>query len=108
MTFAPAQLSRRPGDDPSCAAGAIRARVLACTGAADPFCARDQRAAFEDEMTATNADWQHHIYAGAQHGFTVVDIDPAKHPGCAYHPLAARRSWLATLGLFDEVFPRAL
>jgi dienelactone hydrolase len=87
--------------------GEVRARVLACTGAADPYCPREQRAAFEDEMTAANVDWQHCIHAGALHGFTVVDIDPEKHPGCAYHALADRRSWLAMLGLLDEVIPRA-
>jgi hypothetical protein len=32
--------------------GEVRARILACTEADDPFCPRDQRAAFEDEMTA--------------------------------------------------------
>jgi dienelactone hydrolase len=86
--------------------GEVRARILVCTGADDPFCPRDQRAAFEDEMTAAAVDWQHHIYAGALHGFTVVGIDPAKHPHCAYHEPAARRAWLAMLGLFDEVLPR--
>jgi len=83
----------------------VRARVLVCTGADDPFCPREQRAAFEDEMTAAGVDWQLHVYAGARHGFTVAGIDPEKHPGCAYHELADRRSWHAMLGLFDEVFP---
>lgn len=85
--------------------GAVRARILVCTGADDPFCPRDQRATFEDEMTAAGADWQHHIHAGARHGFTVPGLDPAKHPGCAYHPLADLRSWQAMLGLFAEVLP---
>ncbi len=84
-------------------AGEVRARVLACTGADDPFCPRDARTAFEDEMTAAGVDWQHHVYAGARHGFTVSGIDPAKQPGCAYHELADQRSWRATLGLFGEV-----
>jgi dienelactone hydrolase len=86
-------------------AGEVRARVLACTGADDPFCPRDARIVFEDELTAAGVDWQHHVYAGARHGFTVAGIDPATHPGCAYHELADRRSWQATLGLFDEVLP---
>jgi dienelactone hydrolase len=83
----------------------VRACVLACTGAADRFCTREQRAAFEDEMTAAGVDWQHHVYAGAQHGFTVPSIDSANHPGCAYNEPAHRRSWHAMLGLFGEVLP---
>jgi dienelactone hydrolase len=83
--------------------GEVQARVLACTGADDPFCPREQRLAFEDEMTAAGVDWQHHVYGGALHGFSVPGIDPAKSPGCAYHELADRRSWAAMRGLFDEV-----
>jgi dienelactone hydrolase len=85
--------------------GQVHARVLACTGAEDPFCPRDQRVAFEDEMTAAGVDWQHHIYSGALHGFTVVGLDPTKHPGCAYNELADRRSWQAMIGLLHEVIP---
>jgi dienelactone hydrolase len=81
----------------------MRARVLVCTGAEDPFCPPDHRTAFEAEMTAAGVDWQHHIYSGARHGFTVRDLDPARHPGCAYHELAANRAWAAMLGLFAEV-----
>ncbi len=83
--------------------GEVRARVLVCTGADDPFCPPDHRTAFEAEMTAAGVDWQHHIYASARHGFTVRDIDPAKHPGCAYHELAANRAWAAMIALFAEV-----
>jgi dienelactone hydrolase len=83
--------------------GDIQAHVLACTGADDPFCPRDQRAVFEEEMSGAAVDWQHHIYAGAMHGFSVPGLDPGKQPGCAYHELADRRSWAAMLGLFAEV-----
>jgi dienelactone hydrolase len=86
-------------------ANEVHARVLVATGAGDRFCTREQRAAFEDEMTAAGVDWQVHIYAGACHGFTVPGIDPEHHPGCAYHELADRRSWGAMLAMFDEVLP---
>lgn len=82
--------------------GDVRARVLACSGADDRYCPRDQRVAFEHEMTAAGIDWQHHIYGGAQHGFSVPGIDPAKAPGCAYHALADQRSWRAMVELFGE------
>jgi dienelactone hydrolase len=78
---------------------AIRPRVLACTGAADSFCPPEQRAAFEAEMTAVGADWQHLIFGGAMHGFSVPDI---ARDGCAYHADADRRSWDAMLALFAE------
>jgi dienelactone hydrolase len=85
--------------------GEVRARILVCTGADDPFCPREERAAFEDEMTRAGLDWQLHVYAGAQHGFTVPGTDPAVHPGCAYHEPSDRRSWSAMLGLLEEAFP---
>ncbi len=88
-------------------AGEVSARVLACSGADDPFCPRDQRAAFDDEMASAGVDWQHHLHGGARHGFTVAGIDPASHPGCAYHAHADRRSWRAMLDLLDEVMPAA-
>jgi dienelactone hydrolase len=81
------------------AATAIRARVLACCGAADPFCPREQRAGFEDEMTKAGASWQLHVYGGALHGFTVRGVE---RPGCAYDELADRASWAAMTALLDE------
>jgi dienelactone hydrolase len=83
--------------------GDVRASVLAFTGAGDPFCPRDQRVAFEDEMTAAGVDWQHHILAGVQHGFTVPGVDPARHPGSAYDARADRRAWAGMQAFFDEV-----
>src|SRR5271165_7272790 len=37
-------------------ASEVSCKVLACTGAADPFATREDRAAFEDEMSAAGAD----------------------------------------------------
>jgi dienelactone hydrolase len=84
--------------------GEVQARVLACSGAADPFCPREQRSAFEDELTAAGVDWQHHVYGGVQHGFTLPNIDPSTFPGCAYDARADARAWAAMHALFDEVF----
>lgn len=80
-------------------AAQITTPVLACCGAADPFCPPEQRRAFEDEMTRAGAPWQLHVYGGAKHGFTVPGID---RPGCAYDELADRRSWAAMTALLDE------
>lgn len=81
--------------------GAVRARVLACTGAEDPFCPPEHRAAFEAEMSAAGVDWQHQVLGGARHGFSVAGIPTT--PAIAYHDPSARRSWRAVVGLFEEV-----
>lgn len=80
--------------------GAIRASLLVCTGAVDPYVSREQRAAFEEEMNAAGADWQLSLYAHAQHGFTERS---ASRPGCAYDAAADRRSWRALLDLLAEM-----
>jgi dienelactone hydrolase len=77
--------------------GAIRARVLICTGSDDPHAPRDARAAIEDELAAAGADWQLLVLGGARHGFTLE--------GDAYHAPSDRRSWRAFIGLLDEVMP---
>ncbi len=82
--------------------GRIATRVLACTGAADPFVPREHRLAFEDEMTAAGASWQLHVYGGAQHGFT----EHATRPGCAYDATADRQSWAAMVELLQSSIMR--
>jgi dienelactone hydrolase len=85
------------------APGEIGASILVCAGAADPFVPREQRQAFEDEMTAARADWQLHLYAGAMHGFSERPPAGARpRPGVAYDEAADRRSWGALLQLLRE------
>jgi len=80
--------------------GPIRARILICTGAADPFAGRDDREAFEDEMTGRGADWQVLLISGAQHGF--ADEGAPARVGVAFDPRAADRAWRATRSHFAE------
>jgi dienelactone hydrolase len=84
----------------------VRCKLLICLGADDPFVSREQRAAFEDEMRSSNADWQMIIHGGARHGFTDQNVDATKFPGCAYHQTADERSWRAMGDLFDETMGR--
>ena len=84
--------------------GAVRAKILVCAGAEDPHVPADQRAAFEAEMIRGRVDWQLHLHAYAQHGFTDIGVDPAASPGSAYDALADARSWAAMRMLFDEAF----
>ncbi|MBO0756531.1 MAG: dienelactone hydrolase family protein, partial [Bradyrhizobiaceae bacterium] len=82
--------------------GRVKCRLLVCTGADDPFVSRDERGAFEDEMTRAGADWQLIVYSGARHGFTNRNVDPSRSPGSAYHEPTDRRSWQAMRTLFQE------
>ena len=81
--------------------GAVTAKVLSCTGSADPSIGNDRVIAFQQEMTAAGADWQTVVYGGAEHGFT---NPKAARPGVRYHAAADRRSWAAMCELFGEVF----
>jgi dienelactone hydrolase len=86
------------------APGTVKAAVLACTGAADPFVTREHRTAFEEEMTHAQVDWQHHIYANAMHGFTERSLADQKvsRPGVRYHEPSDRRAWAAMRAFLEE------
>jgi dienelactone hydrolase len=91
--------SARPDD-----ARNIKAKVLVCHGASDPWVTPAHLAGFQDEMSKTSVDWQVHVYGGAVHAFTNPDAGSAGVAALAYHPAADKRSWTAMLALFDEVF----
>jgi dienelactone hydrolase len=80
----------------------IKGKVLVCIGADDPVVPADQRAAFEQEMTAAKVDWRLNLYGGAAHSFTNPEADTWGMPGFAYDAGADRRSWSAMLDLFAE------
>ncbi len=85
-------------------AGAIKARVLICHGAADSFipeeAIRKVRSAFEEGKV----DYQMVYYGKAKHSFTVPDAGKAGVDGLAYDAAADRRSWQDMMQLFGEVF----
>jgi dienelactone hydrolase len=82
---------------------AIRARVLALHGYADPLVPPQQVLDFANEMTEAGVDWQLHAYGGVLHAFTVPGAnDPGL--GALYNARAARRSWQAMLDFFEEIF----
>ena len=85
-------------------AGVAKAKILACTGSADPIVPREQVTAFEKEMTEASADWQVITYGGAKHAFTNTAADSIPMPGFGYSAMADARSWMAMRNLFDEVF----
>jgi hypothetical protein len=85
-------------------AGVAKAKILACTGSADPIVPREQVTTFEKEMMEAGADWQVITYGGAKHAFTNIAADAIPMPGFGYSATADARSWVAMRNLFDEVF----
>ena len=83
--------------------GQVKARLLVCHGAADPFVKPEAVRGFIDEMEAAGVDYELVMYAGAVHAFTQKEAgnDPAR--GAAYQEKADRRSWEAMKGFLAEV-----
>ncbi|WP_426191372.1 dienelactone hydrolase family protein [Massilia sp. DWR3-1-1] len=87
-------------------AGRIRARLLVCTGAADPLVPLGQVTKFSEEMSGAGVDWQVHLYGSTGHGFTSEEAGSNPRPGFGYSASSDRRSWAALLAFLDEVFPK--
>jgi dienelactone hydrolase len=85
-------------------AGEVKAKILVCTGSADPIVPAEQVVEFEKEMISAETDWQVITYGGAKHAFTNTAADSIPMPGFGYSPVADARSWTAMRNLFDEVF----
>lgn len=84
----------------------VRAKVLVCHGAVDPWVKPEAVQGFVSEMEAAGVDYQLIMYAGAVHAFTQKEAgnDPSK--GAAYNEAADRRSWRAMQDFFAEIFER--
>jgi len=90
---------------PKTDAKAIKACVLVCIGADDPFIPPEQRANFETEMRDGGVDWQMYIYGNTVHSFTNPNAANANRPDAVRYSLEAdRRSWEAMLDIFAESF----
>ncbi|HXG21773.1 MAG TPA: dienelactone hydrolase family protein [Methylomirabilota bacterium] len=88
-------------------AGQIKAKILVCHGADDPFVPPAQVNAFAEEMTKAGADWQLIMYGGTVHSFTNPNADSVGTPGLAYNKRTDERSWKAMRMFFDEIFAAA-
>lgn len=83
--------------------GTVRAKVLVCHGADDPFVPVEHVNAFEEEMTKAGVDWQVISYGGTVHSFTNPEADGSIE-GICYNKQADERSWQAMRAFFDEIF----
>ncbi|WP_188368918.1 dienelactone hydrolase family protein [Muriicola marianensis] len=85
----------------------IKARVLVCNGAADPFVSEESIKAFKEAMDASGADYEYIAYEGAQHAFTSKDADSLGQKfnlPLAYQEKADLESWQELKELLNETF----
>lgn len=82
----------------------IKAKVLVCTGADDPYVNNEQIENFKKEMNDAKVDWQMDIYSGAVHAFTIPAAGNDNSKGAAYNEKADKRSWQAMKDFFAEIF----
>lgn len=84
--------------------GKVKASVLVCHGADDPFVKPDEVAAFKEEMKKADVKLEFIAYPGAVHSFTKPEAgnDPSK--GVAYQEKADKESWTAMKKFLGEVF----
>lgn len=90
---------KRPAGSPD---GRIAAKILMMTGDLDPVVSEDDRQSFCRSMTASQADWQLHVFGGVGHSYTNRAIDAYNLPGFAYSECADRRSWALMVALLSE------
>ena len=81
----------------------IRARILVCHGALDPYAPMSQVTAFAEEMKNAGADYQLIVYGNAMHGFT-HETATGQQPGVLYHAQSDARSSIAIQAFFRELF----
>ncbi|HTL48075.1 MAG TPA: dienelactone hydrolase family protein [Verrucomicrobiae bacterium] len=84
--------------------GNVKAKVIAFSGADDKFIPKEERDAFQKEMTEAGADWQFVLFSGAVHSFTVAEAGNDNSKGMAYNANADRRSWEMLKQFFNEIF----
>jgi dienelactone hydrolase len=82
----------------------VKAKVLACHGAVDPFVSAEELSAFQKELTEAGLDWHVLTLGGAGHGFTNPAATNLGMPGVAYDPNAERRSFAAMRDFFDALW----
>lgn len=94
------QLPIMPGEN-------LKAKVLVCNGADDPFIQADQVATFKAMMDSAKADYKYVAYEGAVHSFTSKAADSLAKQfelPLAYNQEADEKSWQELQDLLSSVF----
>ena len=91
-------------------AAAIKAKVLICHGAIDPFIKPEQLSGLLTALDQAKVDYQFVSYAGALHAFTNPNATRIAQAngltGLGYNEAAANRSWRHMQDFFNEIFGR--
>ena len=82
----------------------IKAKILICHGADDPFVPVKDIEATKKELSDADVDWQMIYYSEAVHSFTQVMAGNDNSRGAAYQERADKRSWQAMKSFFSEIF----
>jgi dienelactone hydrolase len=99
VTFHGGLSTQRPAEK-----GQVKAKILICNGADDPFVTPAMVNATAEEFTKAGADWQIINYGGTVHSFTNPDAARIGNPALAYNKLSDERSWNAMKSFFEEIF----
>ena len=83
----------------------IKAKILICHGADDPFVPVKDIEAMKKEFSDADVDWQMIYYSEAVHSFTQPMAGNDNSRGAAYQERADKRSWQAMKSFFGELFP---
>ena len=86
------------------AEGGVKAQVLVCHGADDPFVKPDEVAAFKAEMEKAKVKMEFIAYPGAVHSFTNPKAGDDKSKGAAYDADADKQSWKAMKEFLAKLF----
>ena len=89
--------------------GKVKAAVLVCNGAADPFVTAEQVEGLKAEMQNAGVDFQFIAYEGAVHSFTNPDADENGKKfelPLAYNKAADEKSWADLQEFFKRIFAK--
>lgn len=90
-------------------AGTVKAKILVCNGADDPFVPKSDIDAIKKEMKAAKVDFTFKSYAGAVHSFTNPEADEkgkAFNLPLAYNAKADADSWNDMKAFFKKAFAK--
>ncbi|MEO1009868.1 MAG: dienelactone hydrolase family protein [Bacteroidota bacterium] len=85
----------------------LKAKVLVCNGADDPFIGATSVQAFKSALDSINANYKYIAYPGVKHGFTSKEADTNGQKfnlPLAYDADADQKSWTSLQELFAEAF----
>ena len=85
----------------------LKAKVLVCNGAEDPFIPAESVETFKSALDSINADYQYISYPGVAHSFTSKAADEYGEKfdmPLAYNADADAKSWASLMELLGEVF----